>query len=498
MDDSQSRRAMKSLNKSKDHGRVILSSSSDTQPEDLPANVNAEGLLQLLLSFRNSAPSVVTPGDLNVASMADEVAPRDIECQQNLHHPAPRTSIVPPASSVANGMLSLKQKLASLHEELQRRRALPPAPISLSGRALDINLQAAFLIEQQQGRWQGSLQATSSVLDRIPTIEQQLPSLTDEQQRRLGSYQASSSAQNRVSFSIEEQLASLIDQQQRYRASFQDRKPSIEQQLASLNGPASTSPASRLPSKRLAERHQTSPVTSLEQLQLLAQLQRDIVPHVQPEIQATVGRHSFGNVGQGHLVGPLQSGVPSNLLAEQHQTSHVTSLEQLQLLSQLQRGIVPHAQPKIRYPAGGYPFGNVDQSHPVGPFHSGVPPEGTIPVPPPYGPHEPFPGKLYRLLAEAESSDKENIVSFTPDGRAFKIHCRETFIKHVSPTYFRQAKITSFARQLNFYGFEKVLLGPNRGGFAHPYFLRGHPELLRKIERKEVAPRPKKSQSQSE
>jgi hypothetical protein len=425
--------AMESLDKSKVRDRVI--SSSYTQPGALPSNVNAEGLLQLLLSFRHYDPSV-TPDLLNLASRADEIAFRDMESHHNLQRSTPGTSTLPPVGSIANGMLALEQQLASLNEELQRRRALPPDPSSLSGGALNVNNQLAFLTDQQQGRHQGLLQATHSVMDTIPTHERQLPSLTVEYRHRHSAYQARRSVPNRASFSTEEQLALLTEQQQGHCTSFQDRMPAIEQHVASLNVPASRSPASRLPSK---------------------------------------------------------------LLAEQHQTSQVPSLEKLQLLAQLQRGIVPQAKAEIQAPAGSYPFGNDDQGNIVamGPLHSGVPTESPIPPSPPYHvPHEQFPGKLYRLLAEVESNGNEHIISFTPDGCAFKIHSREAFIKHVSPAYFRQAKITSFVRQLNFYGFLKLLEGRNRGGFAHPYFLRGRPELLLKIERKEVAPRPKKCRGQ--
>jgi hypothetical protein len=431
--DERDWRTMESFDKSKGRGQVIA--SSDSQPGSLPSNVNAEGLLQLLLSFRSSGsvPSV-TPDLLNLASRANEIALQGSEIQQNLQHSTPGTSTLPSVSSIANGMPTLEQQLASVNEELQRRRALPPDPSSLSGGALNINNQLAFLIEQQQGRHQDVLQAPNSAIDTMPTHERQLPSLTDEFQHRHSAYQAPSSVQNRASFSIEQQLALLIEQQQGHRTSFQDRMRAIGQHLASLNGPASTSPASRL---------------------------------------------------------------HSNLLAEQHQTSQVPSLEKLQLLAQLQRGIVPQAIPEIQVPSGGYPFSaNDDQGNPVavtGPLRSGVPTESSISPPPPYHvPHEQFPGKLYRLLAEVKRNGNEHIISFTPDGCAFKIHSREAFIKEVSPTYFRQAKITSFVRQLNFYGFLKLLEGPNRGGFAHPYFLRGRPELLLKIERKEVAPRPKK------
>jgi hypothetical protein len=116
--DDNSPRALAFLNKSKGQSRVTLSSSSDTQHEALlPSNVNAESFLQLLLSFRNSAPSI-TPGVLNLASRTDEGSPRDIESQQNLQRLALRTSIVPPVSSVTSGTLTLEQQVASLNDEL--------------------------------------------------------------------------------------------------------------------------------------------------------------------------------------------------------------------------------------------------------------------------------------------------------------------------------------------------------------------------------------------
>ena len=381
MDDSYPN-TMKPLNRLECHGRVISYSSSDTQPGALSSNENAEGFLQLLLSFRNSTPSVTTDL-LKLASMADKVAPRGIDSQQTLQGPAPRTSMVPPASSVANGMLTFEQQLASLNEELQRRR---------------INRQLAFSIEQQQGIQQSSFQAKNFVLDIMPSIEQQPPSLNDEQLHRRDSYQAPRD-QKRVAFSLEEQLASLIEQHRVHRVPFQDRNPTMEEQSASS--------ACRVPPK---------------------------------------------------------------FLAEQHQTSHVTSLERLQILAQLQRGIVPQARPEKEAPVEGYPFCNADQGHLMDSLQSGLPTECPLPVPPPFGAREPFPGKLYRLLAEAEGNGNKHIISFTPDGCAFKIHSRERFMKEVSSAHFSQAKITSFVRQLNFMALKSCCTAPTVVGLGIPIF----------------------------
>jgi hypothetical protein len=90
-----------------------------------------------------------------------------------------------------------------------------------------------------------------------------------------------------------------------------------------------------------------------------------------------------------------------------------------------------------------------------------------------------FPIRLHRLLSEVESNGNEHIVSFTPSGRAFQVHKPHEFIQDVAPKYFRQKHFSSFTRQLNVYGFDKVKIGPDKGIFIfeHPAFQRGKPEL---------------------
>jgi hypothetical protein len=145
---------------------------------------------------------------------------------------------------------------------------------------------------------------------------------------------------------------------------------------------------------------------------------------------------------------------------------------------------------------GNYSFENLARDLPMPQPSSTVPKAAPLSIPPPFGRYgkvELFPGKLYRLLAEAERDGNTHIVSFTPDGRAFKINDPRAFIKEVSPNYFRQSLMSSFVRQLNFYGFDRLSHGPDLGAFAHPYFIRGRPELLDRIERQNVTARSKKS-----
>jgi hypothetical protein len=95
--------------------------------------------------------------------------------------------------------------------------------------------------------------------------------------------------------------------------------------------------------------------------------------------------------------------------------------------------------------------------------------------------NDPFPVKLMRLLSETEFDGNEHIVSFTPSGHAFQVHKPNEFMRDVAPKYFRQKKFSSFTRQLNMYGFEKVNHGSDKSAFSHPDFQRGKPELCSRI-----------------
>lgn len=86
-----------------------------------------------------------------------------------------------------------------------------------------------------------------------------------------------------------------------------------------------------------------------------------------------------------------------------------------------------------------------------------------------------FPHQLHKLL---EENKYENIISWQPHGRSFRIHNKEEFIEKVMRKHFDQSKLTSFHRQLNLYGFTRQLEnGPDKGGYFHKDFLRGHPHL---------------------
>lgn len=94
---------------------------------------------------------------------------------------------------------------------------------------------------------------------------------------------------------------------------------------------------------------------------------------------------------------------------------------------------------------------------------------------------EPFPVRLHRLILKAEDSGQDRIISFTFTGRAFRIHKPQDLSDDILPRYFRSQHLSSFKRQLNLYGFERIPRGPEEGAFMHPLFRRDCPELAAQI-----------------
>jgi hypothetical protein len=97
---------------------------------------------------------------------------------------------------------------------------------------------------------------------------------------------------------------------------------------------------------------------------------------------------------------------------------------------------------------------------------------------------ESFPGKLHRILKDAEKDGNEAIISFYPDGRSFGVHNSKRFLKEIMPRYFNTARYPSFQRQLNLYGFNKCSVGKDNRGFYHEFFVKDQPHLCERIKRK--------------
>jgi hypothetical protein len=97
-----------------------------------------------------------------------------------------------------------------------------------------------------------------------------------------------------------------------------------------------------------------------------------------------------------------------------------------------------------------------------------------------------FPIKLHAVLDQVEMDGLADVISWQPHGRAFVIHKPKEFVGHIMPHYFRQTKLTSFQRQLNLYGFNRLTTGKDSGGYYHELFLRGKEFLCKKMLRTKV------------
>ncbi|XP_048829628.1 heat shock factor protein 4 [Brienomyrus brachyistius] len=98
--------------------------------------------------------------------------------------------------------------------------------------------------------------------------------------------------------------------------------------------------------------------------------------------------------------------------------------------------------------------------------------------------------KLWTLVEDPETS---HLICWSTTGTSFHVFDQGRFAKEVLPKYFKHSNMASFVRQLNMYGFRKVvnieqsgLVKPERDDteFQHLYFLQGHEHLLEHIKRK--------------
>ena len=97
-----------------------------------------------------------------------------------------------------------------------------------------------------------------------------------------------------------------------------------------------------------------------------------------------------------------------------------------------------------------------------------------------------FPFKLYRMLSILEDLGFHDIIAWKSHGRSFQVLHGDKFVKVVLPKFFKQTKLTSFQRQLNLYGFKRLLNGPDIGAYYHPLFLREKQFLCKAIFRTKV------------
>jgi hypothetical protein len=109
-----------------------------------------------------------------------------------------------------------------------------------------------------------------------------------------------------------------------------------------------------------------------------------------------------------------------------------------------------------------------------------------------------FPWKLHEMLKECDNEGKGNVVSWLPNGKAFKVHKVSDFVGNILPSYFKQTKYKSFQRQLNLWGFERITRnGPEKGAYFHKQFLRDQPSLCRYLSRQRAGKKALSQQDQN-
>ena len=103
------------------------------------------------------------------------------------------------------------------------------------------------------------------------------------------------------------------------------------------------------------------------------------------------------------------------------------------------------------------------------------------------------PAFLAKLWKMVDDPDTNYLISWGDNGNSFVIHNQVEFCHQLLPYYYKHSNMASFVRQLNMYGFHKVV-GIESGGlksekdqemeFAHTFFLRGQEILLCNIKRR--------------
>ncbi|XP_028923365.1 heat shock factor protein 3-like [Ornithorhynchus anatinus] len=103
------------------------------------------------------------------------------------------------------------------------------------------------------------------------------------------------------------------------------------------------------------------------------------------------------------------------------------------------------------------------------------------------------PGFLAKLWALVEDPSSDDVIGWSRNGQSFCILDEQRFAKELLPKYFKHNNISSFIRQLNMYGFRKVIAlesgmiiqeKSSAIEFQHPFFKQGEASLLENIKRK--------------
>ncbi|XP_044148428.1 heat shock factor protein 2-like isoform X2 [Bufo gargarizans] len=117
------------------------------------------------------------------------------------------------------------------------------------------------------------------------------------------------------------------------------------------------------------------------------------------------------------------------------------------------------------------------------------------------------PAFLSKLWTLVEDSDTNEFITWSQNGQSFLVLDEQRFAKEILPKYFKHNNMASFVRQLNMYGFRKVvhvdsgIVKQERDGpveFQHPFFIQGQDELLENIKRKVSSAKPEEAKVRQE
>nr|XP_023652870.1 heat shock factor protein 2-like [Paramormyrops kingsleyae] len=112
------------------------------------------------------------------------------------------------------------------------------------------------------------------------------------------------------------------------------------------------------------------------------------------------------------------------------------------------------------------------------------------------------PAFLTKLWTLVEDPDTNEFICWSQEGSSFLVLDEQRFAKEILPKFFKHNNMASFVRQLNMYGFRKVMhidtgiVKQERDGpveFQHPFFKHGQDDLLEHIKRKVSVSRPEES-----
>ncbi|CAK4274619.1 unnamed protein product [Aphanomyces euteiches] len=94
--------------------------------------------------------------------------------------------------------------------------------------------------------------------------------------------------------------------------------------------------------------------------------------------------------------------------------------------------------------------------------------------------------KFLRFLYEILEKEDKSIICWSHKGTAFQIRKPDALSKGILPRYFKHNKVSSFQRQLNYFGFKKWTKTQTVVcTFSHPHFIHHKPENMKLIKRKE-------------